>query len=103
MYRCTPLLPTKKILQLHQGLAEESARLIQLRTEKTGLKSFLFGRKVSGITSPRCECGGEGGDDGPSLTSSCCAGRTKTSRAGSLVTSRDDTTSRHDTQGTYLY
>jgi ribonuclease HI len=56
-YRHTPR-PTKKVLQLHEGLSKrESALLVQLRTEKIGLKDFLFNRRVPGVTSPRCECG----------------------------------------------
>ena len=56
-YRHTPV-PTKKILQLHEGLSKrESALLVQLRTEKIGLKDFLFQRKMPDVPSPRCECG----------------------------------------------
>jgi ribonuclease HI len=56
-YRHTPV-PTKKTLQLHEGLSKrESALLVQLRTEKIGLKDFLFQRKVPDVPSPRCECG----------------------------------------------
>jgi ribonuclease HI len=56
-YRHTPR-PTKKVLQLHEGLSKrESALLVQLRTEKIGFKDFLFNRRVPGVTSPRCECG----------------------------------------------
>jgi ribonuclease HI len=56
-YRHTPR-PTKKVLQLHEGLSKrESALLVQLRTEKIGLKDFLFDQRVPGVTSPRCECG----------------------------------------------
>ena len=56
-YRHTQI-PTKKVLQLHKGLSKrESALLVQLRTEKIGLKDFLFNRRVPGIADPRCECG----------------------------------------------
>ena len=56
-YRYTPI-PTKKILQLHEGLSKrESALLVQLRTEKIGLKDFLFQRKVPDVRSPRCKYG----------------------------------------------
>lgn len=38
----TPL-PNQKVLQLHEGLSKrESALLVQLRTEKIGLRDFLF-------------------------------------------------------------
>jgi hypothetical protein len=41
-YRLTPR-PTKKVLQLHEGLSKrESALLVQMRTEKIGLNHFLF-------------------------------------------------------------
>lgn len=56
-FRHTPL-PTKKVLQLHQGLSKRySALLVQLRTEKIGLKDFLFHRGVPGTTDPIYECG----------------------------------------------
>ena len=56
-YRHTPT-PTKKILRLHKGLTkQESALLVQLRTEKIGLNDFLFARRVPDVTSPRCDCG----------------------------------------------
>jgi hypothetical protein len=56
-YRPTPT-PTKKVLQLHERLTKrESALLVQLRTEKIGLNDFLFTRRVSDVTSPRCDCG----------------------------------------------
>jgi hypothetical protein len=31
--------------------------LVQLRTEKIGLKDFLFNRRVPGIDNPSCKCG----------------------------------------------
>ncbi|KAK5637254.1 hypothetical protein RRF57_012966 [Xylaria bambusicola] len=34
-----------------------SAILVQLRTEKIGLRDFLFKRKVPDITDPKCSCG----------------------------------------------
>jgi ribonuclease HI len=52
------LRPTKKVLQLHEGLTKrQSALLVQLRTEKIGLRDFLFARRVPGVTSSRCQCG----------------------------------------------
>lgn len=56
-YRHTPM-PTKKVLQLHEGLSKrESSVLVQLRTGKIGLNDFLFTRKVPEVTSPACPCG----------------------------------------------
>ena len=52
------LAPTKKVLQLHNGRRKRhSALLIHLRTEKIGLRDFLFNRKVPDIPDPKCECG----------------------------------------------
>jgi hypothetical protein len=40
------------VLQLHEGLTKrQSAILVQLRTEKLGLRDFLFRRKVPDIQS----------------------------------------------------
>jgi len=53
-FRYTPK-PTAKVLKL--GLDKrQSAILIQMRTEKIGLKAFLFDRRVPDITDPECEC-----------------------------------------------
>ena len=50
--------PGHKILRLHQGLRKwQSALLIQMRTEKIGLRDFLWKRKVPGFDDPECECG----------------------------------------------
>jgi ribonuclease HI len=55
--RHTPI-PTKKVLQLHKDLSKrESAILVQMRTEKIGLKDFLFQRRVPGHTDSKCDCG----------------------------------------------
>lgn len=55
-YRCTPK-PTKKVLRLHGGLSKrQSALLVQLRTEKIGLKDFLFNRRVPDATDANCPC-----------------------------------------------
>ncbi|OAQ65570.1 zinc knuckle [Purpureocillium lilacinum] len=55
-YRCTPK-PTKKVLRLHDGLSKrQSALLVQLRTEKIGLKDFLFNRRVPDTTDANCPC-----------------------------------------------
>jgi hypothetical protein len=46
------------VLQLHNRLSkQESALLVQLRTEKIGLNDFLFSRHVLAVTSARCSCG----------------------------------------------
>ncbi|RYO78316.1 hypothetical protein DL764_010130 [Monosporascus ibericus] len=50
--------PTSKVLQLHEGLSKrQSAILVQLRTEKIGLRDFLFNRNVPDIQDPGCHCG----------------------------------------------
>jgi ribonuclease HI len=50
--------PTRKVLQLHAQLNKrQSSLLTQLRTEKIGLKDFLFNRHVPGVTDPKCDCG----------------------------------------------
>ncbi|EEY23737.1 conserved hypothetical protein [Verticillium alfalfae VaMs.102] len=55
-FRYTPK-PTKKILQLHEGLIKrQSAILLQMRTEKIGLRKFLFSRRVPDITDDACPC-----------------------------------------------
>jgi len=43
--------------RLHEGGSkEESSLMVQLRTEKLGLRGLLAQRRVPGI-SPECECG----------------------------------------------
>jgi ribonuclease HI len=55
-FRCTPR-PTKRTLQLHEGLSKRhSAILVQMRTEKIGLKDFLFNRRVPDATDNKCSC-----------------------------------------------
>ncbi|PPJ61058.1 hypothetical protein CBER1_07391 [Cercospora berteroae] len=55
-FRYTPI-PSKRTLQLHSGLSKrESALLVQLRTEKVGLKDFLFNRNVPGVRDSLCHC-----------------------------------------------
>jgi hypothetical protein len=50
--------PNIKRLELHEKLRkEESSLLIQMRTEKIGLRAFLFERKVPEVMTPACECG----------------------------------------------
>lgn len=45
-------------LLLHSGLSKaESSALVQARTEKIGLRGFLFTMKVPDISTPLCECG----------------------------------------------
>ena len=56
-YKYTPE-PTHKILRTHHGLKKwQSALLIQMRTEKIGLKDFLWKRKVPEVDDPGCDCG----------------------------------------------
>ena len=56
--RYTPT-PSKKVLRLHSGLSKkESSILVQMRTEKIGLREFLFNRKVPGIRDRNCSCRG---------------------------------------------
>ncbi len=43
---------------LHAGLFKvESSVGVQLRTEKIGLRAFLYKRRVPGVDSASCECG----------------------------------------------
>ncbi|PQE23331.1 zinc knuckle protein [Rutstroemia sp. NJR-2017a BBW] len=50
--------PTHKVLRLHHGLKKwQSALLIQMRTEKIGLKDHLWRRKVPEFDDPGCDCG----------------------------------------------
>ena len=49
--------PSKGVLRLHEGLSKsQSSLLVQLRTEKIGLRDFLFHRGVPDISSPACTC-----------------------------------------------
>ena len=49
-----------KALPAHSGLTKaESSLLVQAGTGKIGLGQFLFRRKVPGVATPLCECGGE--------------------------------------------
>jgi len=46
-------------IALRTGMTKaESSVLMQARTEKIGLRAFLFTKKVPEITTPYCECGG---------------------------------------------
>jgi hypothetical protein len=45
-------------LKMHQSLRKaESSLITQIRSEKIGLASFLFHRRVPGVLSPACSCG----------------------------------------------
>ncbi len=45
------------MLEIHRGLRKAgSALIVQMRTEKIGLKRFLHSRKVPGFDSPECPC-----------------------------------------------
>ena len=49
--------PTKEALELYKDRAKAHCSiLIQLRTEKIGLKAFLKGRRVPGYEDSACEC-----------------------------------------------
>jgi len=49
--------PTKEALELYKDRAKAHCSiLIQLRTEKIGLKAFLKGRRVPGYEDSTCEC-----------------------------------------------
>ena len=49
--------PTKNVLRLHEGLSKsQSSLLVQLRTEKIGLRDFLFHRGVPDVPDPMCTC-----------------------------------------------
>lgn len=53
-FRYAPV-PSEKVLQLHEGLSQrQSAILGQLRTDKIGLRDFLFRRKMPGVLDPIC-------------------------------------------------
>ena len=55
-YRYTAI-PSKAVLRLHAGLSKrQSSLLVQLRTEKIGLRDFLFRRRVPDISNPWCAC-----------------------------------------------
>ena len=60
-----------KALQKHKGLQHhESSLLTQLHTGKIGLRSFLFSRRVPGVTSPLCGCG-QAPETAPHLALTC--------------------------------
>jgi hypothetical protein len=49
--------PTIQALELYKDRAKAfSTILILLRTEKIGLRAFLYGMKVPGINNPQCNC-----------------------------------------------
>ena len=49
---------TKGKIKIHDNLAKaESALATQIRTEKIGLASFLFKRRVPNVTTAACSCG----------------------------------------------
>lgn len=82
----TPI-PIKQALQLHANLSKaESALLVQMRTEKIGLKDFLFNRRsrTPGAVVER--------DDKRSLTSFCAVISTENSGDKILARSQDRVT-----------
>jgi len=49
--------PSYKVLRLHHSLKKwQSTLLIQICTEKIGLRDFLCKRRVSEFDDPRCDC-----------------------------------------------
>lgn len=56
LYRICPK-PIKQVLKIHKSLQKAaSALVVQIRTEKIGLRKFLRSRKVPGFESPECPC-----------------------------------------------
>jgi hypothetical protein len=54
---CCIQKPTHRVLRLHHGLKEwQSALLIQMRTEKIGLRDHLWRRRVPEFNNPGCDC-----------------------------------------------
>jgi hypothetical protein len=65
------LKPHRDRLKLHDGLRkEESALLVQMRTGKVGLRSFLFHRQVPEVITPICRCGQ--GEETPAHIAAYC-------------------------------
>jgi len=57
VYKLTPQ-PTPKTLALHQARHRALSSVItQMRTEKIGLRQFLYQRHVPGVEDGQCECG----------------------------------------------
>jgi len=49
---------TEAVLDKHHGLwKHESSLLVQIRTEKIGLRAFLFQRRAQDAVTPLCRCG----------------------------------------------
>ena len=50
--------PTRKALEIYKERAKPiTSILVLLRTEKIGLRAFLYGMKVPSIDNPQCVCG----------------------------------------------
>lgn len=50
--------PSHLIKRVHKKVkAAKSSLITQIRTEKIGLKSFLYNRRVPGVEEESCECG----------------------------------------------
>ena len=68
-------------LRLYKNLAKaEGAALCQARTEKIGLRAFLFKRKVPGVVTPTCQCG-RGAQTAAHLFYECADSRSQPLRA----------------------
>src|SRR5438477_9388275 len=56
LHRTTPK-PTKKVLKVHETVPKAiSSVIVQMQTEKIGLRLFLYQRKVPSIESGLCNC-----------------------------------------------
>ena len=68
-------------LRLYESLAKaEGAVLCQARTERIGLRAFLFRRGVPGIASPACPCG-QGDQTAAHLFAECTDPKSRAMRA----------------------
>ena len=74
---------------LYESLAKaEGAALCQARTEKIGLRAFLFRRGVPGIASPACPCG-QGDHTAAHLFAGCADIKSRAIRAMGFSTIGD--------------
>jgi hypothetical protein len=80
----------RETLTRHEGLNKaKSSLLVQIRTGAIGLRSFLFERRVPGVTTPYCECG-EGRETAEHLVMWCLAPPlARTWRRAEIRTRRD--------------
>ena len=86
-------------LRLYEKLAKaEGSALCQARTEKIGLRGFLFRRGVPGVVSPACTCG-RGDQTAAHLFAECMDNRSRGLRAFGYTTKEEvhRGLSHHDT------